>query len=127
MRMGIRAKLFAGFGAVLLLLGIVGGLGFLKLKEADNAASVIANREMASVAAAYQAQVALTTMQRDLRQAVLVEGDEANRKWQASLAAAEKKFGEGLARHGKLTGEQSWHQIDCQCSGVRTLATTSDH
>src|SRR4051794_34769215 len=45
MRLGIRAKLFAGFGAVLLLLCVVGGVAFWSLAQATEATHEIANTE----------------------------------------------------------------------------------
>ena len=57
---------------------------------------------MAAVVAVLDAQNAVRTIQRDLRQALLVEGDEATRKWQASIATAQKQVTADMADLEKL-------------------------
>ncbi len=89
MRLGIRAKLFAGFGAVLLLLVGVGWLGVAKLGEADDALEDTA-AQMAGLDAVLRVQTDLVVMQRDVRQGLLVSGAEANAAWQASYTSAQR-------------------------------------
>ncbi len=85
MRLGIRVKLFAGFGALLLLLVGVGVFGLIQHAAAVSDAEDIASREMAAVELALDAQVNATRVQRDLRQAILK--DDA-----AGIAAAKQSF-----------------------------------
>jgi methyl-accepting chemotaxis protein len=94
---GDTRKLFAGFGAVLLLFGIVGGFAVVKLGELAENLHHITDVETPGLAAVYEAQEAMRTMQRDVRQGLLVSGDEANRKWQASFEAASKKVDASIA------------------------------
>ncbi len=44
MRMTIKIKLIGGFGAVLLLAAVTGGVGYVKLNAADEAIAFIASR-----------------------------------------------------------------------------------
>ncbi|MEH3148577.1 MAG: methyl-accepting chemotaxis protein [Methylobacterium frigidaeris] len=44
MRFTIKAKLASGFGAVLLLAAVIGGVGYFKLLDADDAMRFVANR-----------------------------------------------------------------------------------
>lgn len=75
MSFGIRTKLLAAFGGVLLLLAIVAAFGFVKLQDAEVAFDQITDQEYAGVRAGLDAQVALTRMQRDDRQELLVTSD----------------------------------------------------
>ena len=97
MRMSVRAKLFAGFGAVLLLLAAVSGFGLLKLVEMSDAIETISHKESVAVISALEAQVAVTAMQRELRQALLVTGAEETARWQASITRADAEFKADLA------------------------------
>ncbi len=91
MRLGIRAKLFAGFGAVLALLCVVGGIGYYYLGLSAGAIHEISDVETPGLIAVLDARDAFRTMQRDARQLILVEGD-ANAKALASFRDADKAF-----------------------------------
>src|SRR5919108_5185316 len=91
MSIGIRAKLFAGISGVLVLLAAVAGVGLVKLNDVGGNASNIGQRQLPAVAAAYDAKVAIMTMQRDLRQGIVVNNTH-DTAWQTSFAAADKQF-----------------------------------
>jgi methyl-accepting chemotaxis protein len=102
MNLGIRTKLLAGFGAVLALMILVGSVGVWGLNTVTEDVRAVAEQEMAAVVAALDAQNAVRTIQRDLRQALLVDGEEATRKWQASIASAQKKVTADVAELERL-------------------------
>ncbi len=102
MSFGIRVKLFAGFGAVLFLFAVVAGCGLVKLGESDDSVGVLGAREMPSLQAAMNSQVAVVSVQRDLHQAVLVNDDAARAKSKASYEASDKQFAASVAELGKL-------------------------
>ncbi len=66
MRLGVRWKLIGGFGVVMLLLAVVAGVGVMKLGEVANNTNIVGTKQLPAVAYAYDAEVALTAMQRDL-------------------------------------------------------------
>ncbi|HZS02666.1 MAG TPA: methyl-accepting chemotaxis protein [Chloroflexota bacterium] len=92
MRLGIRAKLFAGFGIVLVLLAAVGVFGLVQLQRANAALQTMADRELAGVEAALLAQNAVSALQRDIRQGALAGGSEDAGDWRASYEAAQQQF-----------------------------------
>ncbi len=92
MKLGIRAKLFAGFGAVLALLAAVGVFGLVQLNGSVEATRRLAEEEMVAVNGAQDAKVALVRIQRELRQALIVTSAEDNAKWQAAYQSADKQF-----------------------------------
>jgi methyl-accepting chemotaxis protein len=100
--LGIRWKLLGGFGALLAALLAVGGLGLRQFLAAGAATERVAGVEMAAVETALDAQVQLLTMQRELRQALLVDGEEARRAWQATFKTAEERLTADLARLNEL-------------------------
>ena len=102
MRFGIRFKLFAGFGAVLALMIVVGTSGIWQIDKVADDVEAVADIEMAAVASTLNLEVAVVTMQRDLRQALLVEGDDATRKWQASLASSQKEVAQAFGELERL-------------------------
>ena len=65
MSLSIRAKLFAGFGAVLALLALVGSFGIARLAAADEAAHALAEQEYAAVEETMAVQEAVRAIQRD--------------------------------------------------------------
>ncbi len=92
MALGLRTKLLLAFGIILLLAGIVGGIGMLKLNEATEAVASLAAEEMGAVQAALEAQVAVGDMQRNLRQGLLVDSAEARATARQAIATAETVF-----------------------------------
>jgi methyl-accepting chemotaxis protein len=88
---GIRAKLLAGFGAVLILLAGVASLAVVKLTDANTALDSAVHLEMAAVATTLDADLAATATQRELRQSLLVTS-------QADNAAAKKAFDADVKR-----------------------------
>jgi methyl-accepting chemotaxis protein len=102
MRLGIGAKLFASFGAVLALMIVVGANSVWQIGNVSEDVHAVAEVEMAAVVATLDLEAAVKTIQRDLRQALLVEGDEATRKWQASLAAARQEVTHELGELERL-------------------------
>ncbi|MBI5878010.1 MAG: MCP four helix bundle domain-containing protein, partial [Chloroflexi bacterium] len=79
MKLGIRLQLFAGFGVVLLILVIVGVIGYVKLNEADVAIDSIGKGEVPAIQSVYEVEAAALTIRRDVRQAIIVTS-EADRK-----------------------------------------------
>ena len=102
MSFGIRAKLLAGFGAVLFLLAVVAAFGLLKINEADEAMTVLGEREMTSLQTAMDAQVQVVTISRELRQAILMDDAAAKAKAKAGYEAADKAFVNDAEELGKL-------------------------
>jgi CHASE3 domain sensor protein len=82
-RIGIQTKLLAGFGVLLLLLSGVGIFGLVKLHNADEALDEVIQNQLPAVEAARGAQVDARTMQRELRQIMLLPGGEAEQKARA--------------------------------------------
>jgi methyl-accepting chemotaxis protein len=97
MSIGIRAKLFAGISGVLVLLTAVAGIGLVKLNEVGGNASTIGQKQLPAVAYAYDAKVAITSMQRDLRQGILINNVH-DTEWQKSFAAADKQFADDVVK-----------------------------
>ncbi|MBV8714162.1 MAG: MCP four helix bundle domain-containing protein [Chloroflexi bacterium] len=102
MTLGIRAKLLGGFGAVLFLLAVVAGFGVFKLNDANVALDQATHTEMAAVMTTLDAQVALTAMQKDLRQLFLAQGDAANKAAKAAYDADEQQFNADLKKLDQL-------------------------
>ncbi|MFN8636193.1 MAG: methyl-accepting chemotaxis protein [Chloroflexota bacterium] len=98
MRLSIRLKLFAGFGAVLLLLCAVGGVGFWSLRHAKAEIDQLADVELAGAVAVLNVRDAFRTMQRDDRQAIVVHGADANTKVQLSFQEANRAFQDNVAK-----------------------------
>src|SRR5262245_1889226 len=88
----IRTKLLGAFVTILGLTVFVGCFGIARLNSAFEATQRITNVEMPAIVAIYNAHEAIRTIQRDIRQSMLVTGDEANQKWIASLESAEEKY-----------------------------------
>ena len=97
MSIGLRAKLFAGFSGMLILLAAVAAVGVVKLNDVGNNATVIGQKQLPAVAYAYDAKVAATTLQRDLRQGILINNAH-DTAWQQSYAAADKQFADDLTK-----------------------------
>jgi methyl-accepting chemotaxis protein len=76
---------------------LLGGVSIWRLTGLTDNVRSIAEEEMAAVVAVTDLQDAVKTIQRDLRQALLVDGDEAKRAWQASLADSQKRIAQDLA------------------------------
>ncbi|MBV9135379.1 MAG: MCP four helix bundle domain-containing protein, partial [Chloroflexi bacterium] len=102
MTLGIRAKLLGGFGAVLFLLAVVAGFGVFKLNDANVALDQATHTEMAAVMTTLDAQVALTAMQKDVRQLFLAQGDAANKAAKAAYDADEQQFNADLKKLDQL-------------------------
>jgi hypothetical protein len=62
MQLGIRARLFAAFGAVLLLLSAVGGFAVLSLRQGVEATQELADVEIARVVARFHVEDAAGTV-----------------------------------------------------------------
>ncbi|MGE3269613.1 MAG: MCP four helix bundle domain-containing protein, partial [Chloroflexota bacterium] len=98
MRLGIRAKLFAGFGAVLLLLLGVGGYGLWELNRVAGELQSLGDHTMAAAVTAQDANVAMMILQRDVRNAIIVTSDADNVKTRASYDAAEKRLAADITK-----------------------------
>ncbi|MCC7369194.1 MAG: MCP four helix bundle domain-containing protein [Chloroflexi bacterium] len=96
MRLGVRAKLFIGFGAVLLLMCVVGGVGLYFLRESSGAIHEISETETPGLIAILEARDDFRSMQRDTRQMILTTG-EADVKALASFKDADKTFNDHVA------------------------------
>jgi len=100
-RFGIRAKLLAGFGSVVLLLAIQAAFALAKLNDASAALDQATHTEMATVATVLDAQVAATRMQRDMRQELLVTSDSASQAAKTAYDADEQRLSTDLDKLGK--------------------------
>ena len=76
MSLGIRAKLFASFGVVLLFLAIVAGVGVAKLSDGSGALNQITNHETTALIAAEDVRDAFVSTQRELRLSTFVPLDD---------------------------------------------------
>ena len=85
------------FGAVLALLVVVAGFSLLKLNDANAAGRQVADVDLAAVDVTRDAQVAILTTQRELRQSVLVSSDADKVKSQAAITAADAQFSRDTA------------------------------
>lgn len=95
MRMGVRTKLFLGFGAILLLMCLVGAAGFFFLRKSSDTVQEIAETETPGLIAVLQARDDFRSMQRDTRQLLLVSG-EADARALSSFKATDASFNEQL-------------------------------
>jgi methyl-accepting chemotaxis protein len=92
MQVGIRAKLFLGFGVVLALLAVVGISSLVQVQRANVALQQMAEREMAAVEAALLVQNTVRTIERDLHRGPLAPADQTGIQWQASYESAVQQF-----------------------------------
>src|SRR5262245_24119017 len=133
----IRTKLLGAFVTILGLTVFVGCFGIARLNSAFEATQRITSAEMPVIVATHEMHEAIRTIQRDIRQSMLGTGDAFNRKWIASLEAAEKKYQAQVdqlktllsleadkARLAKLT--QAYNQWLGSLGKVRELAA-ADH
>lgn len=95
-RFGLRLKLLAGFGVVLLLMTVVGAFGLATAKSISDRLADVNNNAFPSAVAAFETQLALTQAQRDIRSAILVTSDQDTATYvtayKADIAATEKAF-----------------------------------
>ncbi len=103
MHLGIRGKLFSSFGVMLALMIGIGGFGLLKLDETTAAMNTVAHKDAAGVSAAIDAQLAVTMMQRDLRQLLLLKDTDNEARMKASVEAADKRLKDDLAKLDQVT------------------------
>src|SRR5438067_202879 len=96
--LGLRWKLLSGFTLVLALMTVAGMFSLIKLNEQDSTTQSIATREIPTVLASLDTQISALTMQRDLRQGILVNDEQGERTWQASYRTAEQRFNDGLMK-----------------------------
>ena len=75
MSLGIRAQLFASFGVILVLLAGVAGLAVVQLQASEAATSGLTSQRFPSVEASLQIPEAVRTIQRDLRDSILLQDD----------------------------------------------------
>jgi methyl-accepting chemotaxis protein len=101
-KVGVRAKLFAAFGAVLVLMLALGVFGLSKLQQADDDVRAVSEVEMAAVQATLDAQVAALIIQRELRQGLLTDAPDALAKSKAAYDAADKRINDDFEKLRKL-------------------------
>ncbi|MCC7087810.1 MAG: methyl-accepting chemotaxis protein, partial [Dehalococcoidia bacterium] len=89
MRIRLREKLLAGFGAVIVLLAVVAVLGIMQLQSASNRTSAMYRENVLGVQHALAANVNMTASAREVKSAFLVE-DRAERA--ALLAQAREEM-----------------------------------
>ena len=92
MSLGIRAKLFASFGVILVLLAGVAGFAIVQLQAAEAVSQGFTSQRFPSIEATLQIPEAVRTIQRDLRDSILLQDDAGLAKWSASYAAAGTKL-----------------------------------
>jgi methyl-accepting chemotaxis protein len=99
---GVRGKLLAGFGTVMVFLLFVGAIGIYGVKQAGAGLTAVADVEMPGVIAVLEADVAAMQMQRDLRQMMLVTSPADMAKAREAYLAAEKTYNHHLEDLGGL-------------------------
>lgn len=72
MRIRLREKLLAGFGAVIVLLAVVAVLGIMQLQSASNRTSAMYRENVLGVQHALAANVNMTASAREVKSAFLV-------------------------------------------------------
>ena len=95
MSLGIRAQLFASFGVILVLLAGVAGLAVVQLQASEAATSGLTSQRFPSVEAS-------RTIQRDLRDSILLQDDAGVAQWSASYATAGTKLSTQIEIYGSL-------------------------
>jgi methyl-accepting chemotaxis protein len=85
----MQGKLLAAFSAVLALTTILGGTSIWILRQATSDARVLGVGEMGGLKAVLELQAAVRTVQRDVRQGMIVTSAEANAKWKATFYEAD--------------------------------------
>ena len=93
-------KLAFGFGLCLALLLVVAGFGLSGLGRAAATTEVITHSHEPALAASLRIPEAVRTIQRDLRDALLLRDPTGVAKWRASYAAAGKKLDAQIAAYG---------------------------
>jgi methyl-accepting chemotaxis protein len=88
MSLGIRAKLFASFGVILALLAGVAGFAVVQLQAGDAAMHGLTTQRLPTIEATLQIPEAARTIQRDLRDALLLQDDTGLARWTPSYTAA---------------------------------------
>jgi methyl-accepting chemotaxis protein len=102
MFLGIRAKLFAGFGAILAMLAVVAGFGILQLQSVHEVTNNLAEHRFPAVEATLEISAAVLTVQRDLRDSVLLEDEAGQARWTASYAAAQSRVATQIQTYASL-------------------------
>jgi methyl-accepting chemotaxis protein len=92
MHFGIRGKLLAGFGVVLILLGIVAGYGLLTINTGQSNVHRISDTEVALYSGASDMRDAFRSVQRDLRELVIVNDEASTRATKAKIDAGVASF-----------------------------------
>jgi methyl-accepting chemotaxis protein len=95
--MRLRWKLLGSFGVLLVLMAAIGGVGIWCVRLLTDDIHAIADQEMTAVVAVMDARDAIRTIQRDVRQALLVEGAEPERAARASIVASQQRIASDLA------------------------------
>ncbi|MDX2191773.1 MAG: methyl-accepting chemotaxis protein [Gemmatimonadales bacterium] len=103
----LRSKLLVGVMASATAVVLLGGIALRGLSRAEQGSARLGDLVVPGVRHLQQAQVAARTIQRDVRQGLLVTGREANAAWQASVAdqrAALVASLDSVTRIAKATG-----------------------
>ena len=101
-KLNIRGKLMASFGAVLLLLAAVGAVGVTKLNATAGSLHEVANVELQSVQEVLEAKADIGEMQTDLRQQMLTSDPTLLAASKSSYQNAEKDFATRMDALGTL-------------------------
>ena len=102
MSLGIRAKLFASFGAILVLLAGVAGFAIVQLQAAEAVTHGFTSQRFPAIEATLQIPEAVRTIQRDLRDSILLQDDAGLAKWSASYATAGTKLSTQITTYAGL-------------------------
>ena len=100
--MRLRWKLLGSFGALLVLMFAVGGVGLWSVSLLKTDIHEIADREMPAAIDVMDARDAVRTIQRDVSQMLLVDGTESVQAAQKSIAASQQRVADDLTHLEKL-------------------------
>ncbi len=105
------AKLAVSFGAVLILMGLITGFALSRLNEAQNTTDLIVTHRIPSLVTAVEVPEAVRTIQRDLRDALLLQDPPGVAKWTASYNAAGEKLTNKVATSMRLATSSEGRQM----------------
>ena len=88
----IRGKLTVGFGVMLLLLIAVTWIGLDRLNRSTQMTKEMTKQHLPALVAAVDIPEAVRTIQRDLRDALLLQDPKGIAKWNASYSKAGQKL-----------------------------------
>ena len=121
-------KLALAFGLCIGLLIVTGGFGYFAISNANNTANSIASHRIPALTACLEIPEAVRTIQRDLRDALLLQDEAGVARWSASYAAANKKLLAQISAYESLAATPEEHaHADAMKSGNAATETFRNH